>query len=137
MGGYAGESVSVRFDPRDITTVLIYRREGDNEAFLARAYAQDLETEQMSLDEAKASSRIVREKGKAVTNRSILSEIRDRDIFVNAKPTRKERHKAEQATLKPVKEVLVEIEVETIETQDKWEMPALIDYEEMREDYGF
>jgi len=137
LGGYAGESVSVRFDPRDITTVLIYRRDGGNETFLARAYAQDLETEQMSLDEAKASSRIVREKGKAVTNRSILSEIRDRDIFVNAKPTRKERHKAEQATLKPVKEVLVEIEVETVETQDKWEMPALIDYEEMREDYGF
>ena len=147
LGGYAGESVSVRFDPRDITTVLVYRREGDNETFLARAYAQDLETEQMSLDEAKASSRIVREKGKAVTNRSILSEVRDslaerlrqRDIFVNAKPTRKERHKAEQATLKPIKEVSAEAEIEgeTVETQDTWEMPALIDYEEMRDDYGF
>ena len=140
MGGYAGESVSVRFDPRDITTVLIYRREGDNETFLARAYAQDLETEQMSLDEAKASSRIVREKGKAVTNRSILSEVRDRDIFVNAKPTRKERQKAEQAMLKPIKEILqqeVEVAVEITEVQENWEMPALIDYEEMREDYGF
>ena len=93
----------------------------------------------MSLDEAKASSRIVREKGKAVTNRSTLSEVRDslaerlrqRDIFVNAKPSRKERHKAEQATLKPVKEAsqaAAEIEVEIAETQDTWEMPALIDY---------
>ena len=73
MAGYGGESVVVRFDPRDITTILIYRREGENEVFLARAHAQDLETEELSLDEAKAMSRKIREKGKEVTNRSILA----------------------------------------------------------------
>jgi putative transposase len=140
IGGYAGESVAVRFDPRDITTILIYRREGENEVFLARAHAQGLETEILSFDEAKSTSRKIREKGKAVTSRSILAEVRDRDIFVNAKPTRKERQKAEQATLKPIKELSQlegEVEVEITEVQENWEMPALIDYEEMREDYGF
>ncbi len=73
LAGYAGESVALRYDPRDITTVLVYRTEGDREVFLARAYAQDLETEQLSIDEAKASSRKVREAGKAVSNRSILA----------------------------------------------------------------
>jgi len=48
--------------------------------FLARPHAQDLQTEQLSLDEAKASSRKVREAGKAVTNRSILAEVRDRPL---------------------------------------------------------
>jgi putative transposase len=63
LAGYAGESVVLRYDPRDITTVLVYRQEGSKEVFLARAYAQDLETEQLSLDEAKASSRRIREAG--------------------------------------------------------------------------
>jgi putative transposase len=67
LAGYAGETVALRYDPRDITTVLAYRTEGDREVFLACAYAQDLETEQLSIDEAKASSRKVREAGKAVS----------------------------------------------------------------------
>ena len=143
LAGYAGESVVVRFDPRDITTILIYRREGENEVFLARAHAPDLETEELSLDEAKAISRKIREKGKEVTNRSIFAEIRDRDIFVNQKPTQKERKKAEQAKVKQVHvsvsvtEVDDETDIEITETEKEWEMPALVDYDEMRQDYGF
>jgi putative transposase len=143
LGGYGGESVVVRFDPRDITTILIYRREGENEVFLARAHAQDLETEELSLDEAKAMSRKIREKGKEVTNRSILSEVRDRDIFVNQKPTQKERKKAEQAKVKQVNvsvsvtQVDDETDIEITETETEWEMPELIDYEDMRQGYGF
>jgi putative transposase len=143
LGGYGGESVVVRFDPSDITTILIYRREGENEVFLARAHAQDLETEELSIDEAKAMSRKIREKGKEVTNRSILAEIRDRDIFVNQKPTQKERKKSEQAKVKQVQvsvsvtQVDDETDIEITETETEWEMPALVDYEEMRQDYGF
>ena len=143
IGGYAGESVAVRFDPRDITTILIYRREGENEVFLARAHAQGLETEILSLDEAKSMSRKIREKGKAVTSRSILAEVRDRDIFVNQKPTQKERKKIEQSQLKQVQisvsvtQVKDEIDVEITDTDTDWEMPELIDYEDMRQGYGF
>jgi putative transposase len=143
LAGYGGESVVVRFDPSDITTILIYRREGENEVFLARAHAQDLETEELSLDEAKAMSRKVREKGKEVTNRSILAEVRDRDIFVNQKPTQKERKKSEQAKVKQVQvsvsvtQVVDETDIEITETETEWEMPVLVDYEEMRQDYGF
>ncbi|MCL1471679.1 hypothetical protein [Argonema antarcticum] len=61
---------------------LVYQTQGEKEVFLARAYAQDLQTEQLSLDEAKVSSRKVREAGKAVSNRSILAEVRD-DFMIN------------------------------------------------------
>lgn len=64
LAGYAGERVVLRYDPRDITTILVYRWERDREVFLARAYAQDLETEQLSLEEVKASNKKIREKGK-------------------------------------------------------------------------
>ncbi|MEL6165731.1 MAG: Mu transposase C-terminal domain-containing protein, partial [Cyanobacteria bacterium J06628_3] len=50
LAGYAGESVVLRYDPRDITTVLVYHQKGNKEEFLSRAFAQDLETEQLSLD---------------------------------------------------------------------------------------
>ena len=48
LAGYAGETVSLRFDPNDITAILIYRREDKRETFLVRAYAQGVETEQLS-----------------------------------------------------------------------------------------
>ncbi|MEH2160659.1 MAG: Mu transposase C-terminal domain-containing protein [Nostoc sp.] len=106
LAGYAGESVVLRYDPRDITTILVYRTEGDKEVFLARAYAQDLETEELSLDEAKAISRKVREAGKAVSNRSILAEVRERETFQTQKKTKKERQKVEQAEVKKAKQLI-------------------------------
>ncbi len=103
LAGYAGESVVLRYDPRDITRILVYCIEGDKEVFIARAYAQDLETEELSLDEAKASSRKVREAGKAVSNRSILAEVRERETFQTQKKTKKERQKVEQAEVQKTK----------------------------------
>ena len=125
-----------------ITTVLVYRRKGSKEEFLARAFAQDLETEQLSLDEAKASSRKVREAGKTVSNRSILAEVRDRQVFTTQKKTKKERQKTEQAELKQAKQPLpveVEEEVETVSTgsEPEYQMPEVFDYEQIHEDYGF
>ncbi|WP_066382038.1 Mu transposase C-terminal domain-containing protein [Anabaena sp. CA = ATCC 33047] len=141
LAGYAGESIILRFDPRDITTILVYRQQGNREEFVARAFAQDLETEQLSLDEAKASSRKIREAGKTISNRSILAEVRERETFVNQKPTKKERQKSEQIELKKVKQPsLVEVEqleVASPQTQEESEMPEVFDYEQMREDYGF
>ncbi|MFQ4144590.1 Mu transposase C-terminal domain-containing protein [Chlorogloeopsis sp. ULAP02] len=141
LAGYAGESIILRFDPRDITTILVYRQQGNREEFVARAFAQDLETEQLSLDEAKASSRKIREAGKTISNRSILAEVRERETFVNQKPTKKERQKAEQIELKKAKQPsLVEVEqleIASPQTQEESEMPEVFDYEQMREDYGF
>ena len=142
LAGYAGESVVLRYDPRDITKILVYRIERDKEVFLARAYAQDLRTEELSLDEAKASSRKVREAGKTISNRSILAEVRDRETFTTQKRTKKERQKLEQAELKQAKqplpiEVSEEVEVTTNESQAEAEMPEVFDYEQMQEDYGF
>ncbi|MCC5643706.1 Mu transposase C-terminal domain-containing protein [Nostoc sp. CHAB 5824] len=141
LAGYAGESIILRFDPRDITTILVYRQQGNREEFVARAFAQNLETEQLSLDEAKASSRKIREAGKTISNRSILAEVRERETFVNQKPTKKERQKAEQIELKKAKQPSL-VEVEQLEvafpqTQEESEMPEVFDYEQMREDYGF
>nr|WP_277883297.1 Mu transposase C-terminal domain-containing protein [Nostoc flagelliforme] len=141
MAGYAGENVILRFDPKDITTVLVYHQEGNKEEFLARAFAQDLETEQLSLDEAKASSRKIREMGKTISNRSILAEVRDRDTFVTRKKTKKERHKAEQAVVQkveqPLQKELEEIDILSVEDELQLDMPEVFDYEQMREDYGW
>ncbi|MEH1907696.1 Mu transposase C-terminal domain-containing protein [Nostoc sp.] len=142
LAGYAGESVVLRYDPRDITTILVYSIEGDKEVFIARAYAQDLETEELSLDEAKASSRKVREAGKAVSNRSILAEVRERETFQTQKKTKKERQKVEQAEIKKAKQLIAVqpeevVEVVSIDSEPEPEMPEVFDYEQMREDYGF
>lgn len=143
LEGYAGESVVLRYDPKDITTILVYRNEGGKEVFLARAYAQDLQTEQLSLDEAKASSRKLREAGKAISNRSILSEVRDRETFLTQKKSRKERQKSEQVEVQKARKRLriepesEEIEVPAIDNEPEPEMPEVFDYEQMREDYGW
>lgn len=142
LAGYAGENVVLRYDPKDITTVLVYRQNGSKEEFLARAFAQDLETEQLSLDEAKAISSRIRQAGKSISNHSILAEVRDRDTFVNQKKTKKERQKAEQVVIQKAKKPVpvepeVEMEVASVDSEPEYQMPEVFDYEEMREDYGW
>jgi putative transposase len=142
LAGYAGERVVLRYDPRDITTILVYRREHDREVFLAKAHAQDLETEQLSIEEIRASNKKLREKGKAISNRTILEEVRDRDIFVSQKKSKKERQKAEQADLysvtkqsqsvEPVEEV-----VESVSATVEVERVEVLNYDELRDDYGW
>jgi putative transposase len=82
LGGYAGESVIIRYNPRDITTIFVYQLREGKEVFLTRAHAQGLETETLSYADAKSLSRCLREEGKAVSNRSILEEVRDRDATI-------------------------------------------------------
>jgi putative transposase len=97
LAGYAGETVSIRFDPNDITTLLVYRQENKRDVFLARAYAQGLETEQLSFEEAKASSRRLRAAGKTLSNEAIHQEMLERDaVAANSKKSRKQRQKEEQ-----------------------------------------
>lgn len=99
LGGYAGEAIVVRYTPRDITTVLVYRIEGGKEVFVTRAHAADLETEELPLAEARAIGRRLRAAGREVTNRSVLEEVRVRDAEVSA--ARKGRGKGRGAKPQP------------------------------------
>ncbi|MBT9313803.1 DDE-type integrase/transposase/recombinase [Leptothoe kymatousa TAU-MAC 1615] len=129
LAGYAGETVSLRFDPNDITTILIYRREKEKETFLCRAYAQSLETEHLSYDEAKASSKRLRNAGKTLSNESIHQEALERDALVEKK-SRKQRQKAEQAMAKPQPPKAETSEsVEVITMQEEPEVEANLDVE--------
>ena len=66
---YEGDNVILKFDSRNILTLSVYRREGETDVFLDRAYAQDWETGTLSLDELKAMKSKVREKGKEAMDR--------------------------------------------------------------------
>jgi len=141
LAGYAGEQVVLRYDPRDITSVLVYQQQKEKEVFLARAYATGLETEQVSLEEVKASNKKIREKGKTISNHSILSEVRERDIFVSKKKTKKERQKEEQKQLHSVvpqsNPVEVEPELEIEDTPAPRRKSRVLNYDQLQEDYGW
>ena len=123
---------------------MIYHREKNKEIFLTRAYALDLETESLSLVEAKASAKRVREIGKTISNQSILAEVEDRSNFAKKK-TKKQRRKEEQELVKPYKPS------STIKKNAKWEdedaissvilsdddLVEVIDYEQLQDDFNF
>ncbi|MEY3255346.1 MAG: hypothetical protein RLZZ29_477, partial [Cyanobacteriota bacterium] len=144
LAAYAGESVVLRYDPRDITTVWVYRIDKGKEELLSAAHALDWETEQLSLEEAKAASRKVRSVGKTLSNKSILAEIHDRDTFIKQKKkTQKERKKEEQAQVHPVYESINLNDTELVETPDETpktqapqsRRPRVFNYEQLRQDY--
>ncbi|MGK7892175.1 MAG: Mu transposase C-terminal domain-containing protein [Xenococcus sp. (in: cyanobacteria)] len=141
LAAYAGDIVSVRYDPQDITTIWVYRQEGSQEVFLTRAHALGLETEELSLDEAKANAKRLRKANIDVNNESILQEIVKRDAVVEQKKTRKQRQKEEQSYKKnsPQKVIHEEIESQEIE-QDISEDIADVevwDFEELQDEYGW
>jgi putative transposase len=57
LAAHAGEPITLRYDPTDITRVMVYRHDSDREVYLGSAQAQDFEGETLSLDDAKANSR--------------------------------------------------------------------------------
>ncbi len=141
LEGYAGDTVILRYDPRDITTIWVYRQEKHQEVFLTRAHAQELETEQLSLDEAKASAKRLRNAGKTISNQSILQEVIEREAL-GSKKSRKQRQKAEQAYKQEQNPSVVET-VELIEpegetsTQTEVDDIEVWDYDQLREYYGW
>jgi putative transposase len=144
LESYAGDTVILRYDPKDITTIWVYRQEKHQEVFLARAHAQDLETEQLSLDEAKASARRLRDAGKTINNQAILQETIEREALIekNSKKSRKQRQKAEQAykeKAKPsVADKMQSLESETeISPQTEVDNIEVWDYDQLRDDYGW
>lgn len=98
LQGYAGQTVGLRFDPKDITTIWVYRYDKveGKEVFLTRAHAQGLETEQLTLEDAKTASKRLRDRDKTINNAAIVQEVIEREAATK-KPTRKQRQKSEQA----------------------------------------
>jgi putative transposase len=131
LADYAGERVVLRYDPGDITTVLVYRQEDSKEVFLGYAHVQGFDGEQLSLDEARAASRRLREAGQSIKNDSMLAEVRDRDIFLAQKKSTKERQKGEQAQVrlisKPIEHIQQEEDIEgaTVQIASQIEIPQV------------
>lgn len=158
LAGYSGEEVIIRYDPWDITTVLVYQQTSKGEQFVARAHASGLETETLSYREAQAISGRLRRLGKAITNESVLFEVRDRDAVVEKlrrekrrkqttgkakkQTSLKKKHQLEEAV--PAKGVAEAVPEEVDEAASESEEELIVvedvvvrDYEEWKRDRGW
>ncbi|MGQ4648131.1 Mu transposase C-terminal domain-containing protein [Lyngbya aestuarii] len=108
LRGRAGEVVALRYDPDDITTLLVYERKADGtEEFLDYAHAQELETERLSLRELKTINKKLKDAAEAINNDSILEAMLEREALVEemAKANRQQRRQVEQERVNPVQSV--------------------------------
>ncbi|MBD2301188.1 Mu transposase C-terminal domain-containing protein [Nostoc sp. FACHB-190] len=90
---YEAKQVSLRYDKRNITTVLAYTRpiNGEPGEFIGVIHARDCEQERMSLGELNYIKKKLRNAGKEVDNSSILNERLSR--FEDVEQTRKDRRR--------------------------------------------
>ena len=108
LRGRDAEIVAFRYDPADITTLLVYKINADGtEDFLDYAHAQCLETEHLSLRELKAINKRLKEASQEINNNSILEAMIDRQAFVEetVKRNRKQRRQAANEQVNPVEQV--------------------------------
>jgi putative transposase len=124
LAAYAGETVILRYDPRDITTVWIYQLQESKEVFLTRAHAQGLETEILAYAEAKAMSRRIRAAGQEVSARSLLSEVRDRDSTIEKLQRQKKRKQNEAGVAQTNVQVTAQITVEMQSCESGVQLPC-------------
>jgi putative transposase len=142
LAAYAGESVVIRYNPRDITTVLVYQIKNSKEVFVTRAHAQGWETETLSYREAQAISKRRRKAGKAIDNRSMLEEVRDRDEAIKTLKRQKKKKQgeeivtAETEVVSCVEEAIAEVKIEEVEQKKPLEYVSVRDYEEMLMERG-
>jgi putative transposase len=106
LAAYAGETVILRYDPRDITTIWIYQLQGAKEVFLTRAHAQGLETEVLGYREAQALSQRIRAAGRAISSQSLLNEVRERDEAIEKRQRQKKRQQREVIAVPPKAEAI-------------------------------
>ncbi|MEH1869562.1 MAG: Mu transposase C-terminal domain-containing protein [Nostoc sp.] len=90
---YEGKQVSLRYDKRNITTVLAYTRpiNGEPGNFIGVIQARDCKRARMSLAELNHIKKKLRDEGKQVDNSSILNE--RLSVFEDVETTRKERRR--------------------------------------------
>ena len=151
LAAYAGERVVVRYNPQDITTVLLYQVQESKEVFLTRAHAQGWETEVLSYAEARAISQRRREAGEAISNRSMLAEVRDRDEAIKGLQRQKQKRETESAraqstggelteseskTATSEPDAMSEGEVEAEEPKQSVPYVRVYDYEQLKREAG-
>jgi putative transposase len=150
LAAYAGESIVVRYNPRDITTVYIYQLQEGKEVFLTRAHAVGWETEILSYKEAQALSERRRSAGKAIDKQSLLTEVRDRDRRVK-QVQRQQRQKSDADPISspglppaPTTQLdaatpalpATEVEVEAVKPKKPVPYVRVLDYEQMKREAG-
>jgi putative transposase len=141
LASYTGDTVSVRYDPKDVTTIWVYRQEKGKEVFLTRAYALGLETEILSLYEARAYAKRIHQEKRKISNESIHQEILHRDSAVEKKKNRKQRQKEEQnyKITTSLKLIAQDIELPEIEQDISSEIAdvEVWDFDELQDEYGW
>jgi putative transposase len=143
LGAFAGQRVLLRFDPRDITMVLVYSRQNSLEKFLARAYAIGTEAERLSLEEIKYVRKKVKKSGKGINNVSIMEEAIRRRNFLKQKTNKSkaERRKAEQERTEPLpqrfeNEKIERMEIVANQLETEAEPIEKLDLKSLREELG-
>jgi len=158
LAAYAGETVIIRYNPRDITTIYIYQLQDSKEVFLTRAHAQGWETEILCHTEAQAIAQRRREAGLAIDNRSMLAEVRDRDVTIKQLQRQKQKKRnaipsltntntnivksaadSSQLVIPPVLSVepVAEAEIETTKPKKPVPYVRVYDYEQLKREAGF
>lgn len=147
LEGYSGNWVVLRYNPRDITSILIYREENGKDQFLSRAHAIGLETETLSYAEAQAMSRRLRKAGKAISNQSMFNEVRSRDRDIEEQQRRKTKRSVQSATFKETRQEItppaMAIPVAGEDESEANDAPLIvvpdvrvIDYEAAKQEFG-
>ena len=136
LAAYAGESVMIRYNPLDITTIFVYQLQGSKEVFLTRAHAQGWETETLSYKEAQAISKRRRTGGQALDNSSRLSEVRARDDKIK-KLQRQKRKKANKDGLETAARQSSQTEKEKEVAKKPVPKVRVYDYEQMKREAGW
>lgn len=149
LAAYAGETVILRYNPRDITTIYVYQLQDNQEVFLTRAHAMGWETETLSYREAQALSERRRAAGKAIQTGSQMAEVRERDRRVK-QVQRQQRQKLDadlisSSTLPaptPQQEAstpappTTEPTVEAVQPKKPVPYVRVLDYEQMKREAG-
>ncbi len=108
LRGMAGEIVSIRYDPEDITTILVYERLNDGtEKFLDYAHAQGLEAESLSLRKLKAINKNLNREQEKINNDAVLDAMLEREVLLETltKKDRQERRQVAHKEVNPAKTV--------------------------------
>ena len=96
---YKGQYISLRYDPRNIATLLVYSAEAEEQPsqFLGVVKARDYEGNILVLKDWKNTKKRILAEGREIDQASILSERLDLNKFAQEKiKTLKQRQKAEQ-----------------------------------------
>ncbi|ACK70509.1 Transposase-like Mu [Gloeothece citriformis PCC 7424] len=121
LKGREGERVAIRFDPDDITTILVYEYLNDGtEAFLDYAHALGLETEKLSYRELKAINKQLNEQEEAINNDKVLDAMMERMALVEeiVKKNRQQRQQNAHEEVNPRRSLSEKLSIPEPENED-------------------